>query len=64
MEVNLKLSKDDGDLLEDPALYRRLMGKFLYLTITRPDLSYSVDKLSQFLVQPRTPNMLTAQRIL
>ncbi|KAL5573878.1 hypothetical protein UlMin_023475 [Ulmus minor] len=64
MEVNLKLSKDEGDLLADPASYRRLIGKLLYLTITRPDLSYSVNRLSQFLVQPRAPHMLAAQRVL
>ncbi|KAL5559476.1 hypothetical protein UlMin_035687 [Ulmus minor] len=60
MEVNLKLSKDEGDLLENPALYRRLIGKLLYLTITRPDLSYSLNKLSQFLVQSRIPHMVAA----
>ena len=64
MEVNLKLSKDEGDLLEDPALYRFLIGKLLYLTITRPNLSYSVNRLSQFLVQPRTPHMVAAQHVL
>ncbi|KAL5542134.1 hypothetical protein UlMin_009844 [Ulmus minor] len=64
MEVNLKLSKDEGDLLEDPASYRRLIGKLLYLTITRPDLSYSMNKLSQFLVQQRTPHMVAAQCVL
>ncbi|KAL5569450.1 hypothetical protein UlMin_026025 [Ulmus minor] len=61
MEVNLNLSKDESDLLEDPALYRCLIGKLLYLTITHPDLSYSVNKLSQFLAQPRIPHMVAAQ---
>ena len=46
MESNLKLSKDDGNLLEDPVVYRRMIGKLLYLTITRHDLLYSVNKLS------------------
>ncbi|KAL5542565.1 hypothetical protein UlMin_010275 [Ulmus minor] len=42
MEANLKLSKDDGNPLEDPAVYRRMIGNLLYLTITRPDLSYAM----------------------
>ena len=64
MEVNVKLSQDDGEELSDPALYRRLIGKLLYLTITRPDLSYAVNKLSQFLSKPRLPHFQAAQRVL
>ncbi|KAL5578964.1 hypothetical protein UlMin_011406 [Ulmus minor] len=64
MEVNVKLSQDDGEELSDPAIYRRLIGKLLYLTITRPDLSYAVNKLSQFLSKPRLPHFQAAQRVL
>ncbi|XP_062114139.1 uncharacterized mitochondrial protein AtMg00810-like [Humulus lupulus] len=50
METNLKLSQDgnqDGkDNPADPMLYRRIVGKQQYLTITRPDLSYLVNRLS------------------
>ena len=53
MDPNLKLSQDDGDLIEDPTSYRRLIGKLLYLIITRHNLSYSVNRLSQFLATPR-----------
>ncbi|KAL5575746.1 hypothetical protein UlMin_017445 [Ulmus minor] len=64
MEPNLKLSQDEGDLLPDASLYRRLIGKLLYLTITRPDLSYAVNRLSQFLSQPRLPHFKAVQRVL
>ena len=43
MEANIKLTQDDGKPLEDPKLYRRLIVKLLYLTITRPNLSYAVN---------------------
>ena len=56
MEPNVKLSQEEGEVLEDPAVYRRLIGSLLYLTITRPDLSYSVNRLSQFLAKPRLPH--------
>jgi hypothetical protein len=40
MEQNLKLSKDEGDLLSNST--RRLVGRLLYLTLTRPDLAFSI----------------------
>ena len=42
LEVTVKLRKDDGDLLSDPTFYKRLVGSLVYLTTTRPDISYAV----------------------
>ncbi|XP_042956257.1 uncharacterized mitochondrial protein AtMg00810-like [Carya illinoinensis] len=52
MEVNVKYRKDEGDLLNDPTLYRRLVGSLIYLTTTRPDISYAVHQVSQFMSSP------------
>jgi len=60
MEVNLKLSKDDGELLHDAGMYRRLISRLLLLTITRPDITYYVHRLSQFMSKPRKPHLKAA----
>jgi hypothetical protein len=49
MEVNVKYKKDEGDLLDYPTLYRRLVESFIYLTTTRPNISYVVHQVSQFM---------------
>ena len=64
MEQQLKLSKTDGELLKDTGQYRRLIGKLMYLTLSRPDIAYAVHRLSQFLAQSRIPHMKAATRIL
>ena len=57
MEVNLKLSKDEGKLLADDGMYRRLIGRLLFLTISRPDITYSVHRLSQFMSNLIEPHL-------
>uniref|UniRef100_A0A2N9IR39 Fibronectin type III-like domain-containing protein n=1 Tax=Fagus sylvatica TaxID=28930 RepID=A0A2N9IR39_FAGSY len=64
MESNLKLMLDEGDFIDDPDTYRRLAGKLIYLTITRPDISYAVSVMSQFMISPRVPHMNAIIRIL
>ena len=64
MEQNLKLTNQDGDPLSDPSAYRRLVGRLIYLTITRPDIVFAVNILSQFMHAPRLPHMQAATRVL
>ncbi|CAL8138472.1 unnamed protein product [Prunus armeniaca] len=57
-----KLS-DRGELLKDPEKYRRLVGRLIYLTITLPNITYSVHVLSRFMHEPRVPHMDAALRV-
>ncbi|GMI93083.1 cysteine-rich RLK (RECEPTOR-like protein kinase) 8 [Hibiscus trionum] len=64
MTPSLKLSATDGELLEDAQPYMRLIGRLLYLTHTRPDITYTIHLLSQFVSAPRQPHLLTAHHLL
>jgi histone deacetylase 1/2 len=54
MSATNRLSALDGDLLssDDATEYRSLVGGLQYLTITRPDLSYAINRVCQFLHAP------------
>ena len=64
MEVNVKYRKDEGDLLDEPTLYRRLVGSLIYLTTTLPDISYDVHQVSQFMSSPRHLHLDAIRRII
>ena len=64
IELNVKLRKEEGNLLVDPSLYRKLVGSLVYLTITRPDISFVVQQVSQFLQTPRHLHLVVVHRII
>ncbi|XP_019097448.1 PREDICTED: uncharacterized protein LOC109131213 [Camelina sativa] len=49
---------------EDVGRYRRLVGKLIYLSITRPDLCYVVNKVIQHMQAPTNFDWNTVERIL
>ncbi|KHN15286.1 Putative mitochondrial protein, partial [Glycine soja] len=51
-DCSLKLHDSDSPPYEDETTYRRLVGRLLYLTTTRPDIAFIVQQLSQFISQP------------
>jgi hypothetical protein len=52
LEQNVKLSVNEGDLVEDTTMYKHIVGSLIYMTITRPDLSYAVGVVNQFMQTP------------
>ncbi|GJT08379.1 retrovirus-related pol polyprotein from transposon TNT 1-94 [Tanacetum coccineum] len=64
LPTNLKLSLDKGSPLSDPDAYRRLVGRLLYLTMTRPNISYAVQHLSQFVSSLKDVHLQAAIHLL
>lgn len=77
MEQNGKLTSQELDsvlpssqnvnsedcLLSDPHEYQRLVGRLIYLTITRPDICYAIQSLIQFMHAPKTSYLEAALRV-
>nr|XP_016468706.1 PREDICTED: uncharacterized mitochondrial protein AtMg00810-like [Nicotiana tabacum] len=57
------ISLMDGELLSDPSEYRSMVGALQYLTMTRPNIAYVVNVVSQFMHVPRTTHMHCVKRI-
>jgi histone deacetylase 1/2 len=60
-----KITAVDGELLSsaDVTEYRSIVGGLQYLTITRPDISYVVNRVCQYLHAPRDTHWSTVKRI-
>lgn len=52
MQQNHQLDKAKGRFLNSPNSYRRLLGRLIFLTISRLDLTYFIQVLAQFMHQP------------
>ena len=55
---------NDGELISDIGHFQRLVGKLIYLTITRPDIAYAVSLVSRFMHAPRVNHLTAVNRIL
>ena len=64
LDVNIKIGKGDDGAAVDKLFYQRLIGKLIYLNHRRPDISYAVSLLSQFMSEPYEIHLRAAYRIL
>ncbi|KAF7840881.1 Retrovirus-related Pol polyprotein from transposon TNT 1-94 [Senna tora] len=64
MVSGLKLSSQGTDVCPDPHAYRSLVGALQYVTLTRPEISYCVNKLCQFMHNPLLSHLQAAKRVL
>ena len=64
MSPNVKLTVDLLSKSVDSSLYRSMMGSFLYLTASRPDISYSVGMCARYQDNPKESHMIALKRII
>lgn len=64
LDHNIKLTLTLGDPLPSISSYQQLIGKLIYLSLTRPDIAFAVHTLSQFMHSPTTIHMQAAKRVL
>ncbi|XP_019255880.1 PREDICTED: uncharacterized protein LOC109234364 [Nicotiana attenuata] len=72
VETNLRLTTVEYDkatgimrdvALQDPTLDQKLVGKLIYVTFTRPYISYVIQTLSQFMQHPKRSHWEAALRV-
>ncbi|KAE8672566.1 G patch domain-containing protein TGH [Hibiscus syriacus] len=64
MESGLKFCKERTGNPVNKETYQRLVGKLIYLSLTRPDIAYSVSIVSQHMSDPREEHLEAVNRIL
>lgn len=64
IEVNHKLKEGDSERLIDVSRYQQLVGRLIYMLLTRPNIAYAVGAISQFMHAPTQAHMEAAYRVL
>lgn len=64
LSTSITLTKNDGAPKVDSTPYCKLVGTLQYLTFTRPDIYFAVNKLSQFVHSPSNVHWLALKRLL
>ena len=64
MRQGTKIHLADNDLFEQPTLHRTIIGALQFLTLTRPNVSFAVNKLSQYLQAPTVNHWKACKRML
>lgn len=64
MISGLKLSRFGNDSIADPHLYRSVVGDLQYVTLTRLEIAFSVNKVCQFMHNPLECHWKAVKRIL
>jgi hypothetical protein len=64
MATGKAMSRYDGSQMDDVQLYRSIVDALQYMTIARPEISFAVNRVSQFMHSPTSIHREAAKRIL
>jgi hypothetical protein len=64
MSTSAKISTDLTGKQVDPTLYRSIIGSLLYLTASRPDITFSVGVCARFQANPKESHLTVVKRII
>jgi len=64
LSASSKLELVPGTLYSDPTQHHQIVGVLQYLTFTRPDICYAVNKVCQFIHAPTKDHWSAVKRIL
>jgi len=62
--THLKLSKDENGVVVDQSLYKSMIGSLLYLTASRPDITFVVGVCARYQEEPKMSHLVQVKRIL
>ncbi|KAK2417459.1 putative mitochondrial protein [Trifolium repens] len=62
--THLKLTKDEKGISVDQSLYRSMIESLLYLTASRPDMTYAVGVCARYQADPKVSHLTQVKRIL
>ena len=57
LDKGWKFEEKDDDIPVEKERYQRLVGRLIYLSLTRPDITYAVSKISQYMHTPTKKHM-------
>jgi len=62
--TQLKLTKDENGVDVDKSMYRSIIGSLLYLTASRPDITFTVGVCARYQAEPKMSHLTQVKRIL
>jgi len=62
--THLKLFKDENGVVVDQSMYRSMIGSLLYLTASRPDITFAIGVCARYQAEPKMSHLTQVKRIL